>query len=630
MASPLPAPSASLQPGHSVSICGGYASPSSRIDRDVLGGIGRESDRDSVTRIVPTKLGHLICQHDPRRLTPLNIAQDANGNLLTLLGFIRWTGPGTREDGLLRLVARHGVDVLETHEGQFVAIFVEGESGTIHIVNDRFSSRPFYLLSVNGTTFYASNLAFLFDLARIRPTPDCLGWLQILRFGHTLGQRTNCTGARRLRPASHVVIDSRSVTERCYWTLEHNPDPELHPDLFADQVFHALEASAQWRARRSPRSIIALSGGLDSRLVAACTPKDGGARAMTFVNSVESPGTPEVLAAAEVAKRLGLPHEIRPVEPGSYSKTADLVVRLTDGLVPMHHPSKTMQFINRLDGGYRYLLGGGPGDSLAGAFVPGEEHLDPDRTEELLKAYCARRTGGREYLSTIVSDALLDEFYPRLAESMQDSVAELRGPTAAHRITAWAMTVRQPAFTFTTPFHNHAVFEEATPHLGYAYTDLMLRLPATWLLWRNFYAYMIYRVLPELRDVIYANTGRPLSGRLETFGPRAAKGIGPKERLKAIVRTVPFYRQVRRLLARSAPPVALSFDYSVMRADSTLVNSTEEMLDLPGVAALVDRERCRRFIQAFRAGHIQGSSTDDASLFGTLATLCLRVKQLHG
>ena len=620
-----------------MTICGGYVS-TSPIPRQVLEGIVEGSpdwpqseSRHSVTRVISGKIGHLLSRHDARKLTPLRVVQDAKGNVLTILGFVRWTKPGPAEEGLLELVASHGADALERQEGQFVAVFVDGESGTVHLINDRFSSRPFYLLSTGRRTFYASSLAFLFKLAQITPAPDCLGWLQILRFGHTLGKRTNCMGAQRLRPASHITISAESVTERRYWKLEHRPDTELDPDMFADEVFHTFEASVQWRARRSPRSIIALSGGLDSRLVAACTPKDIGASALTFVDSVESTITPEVSAASDVAKRLGLPHEIRRVETGSYSRTADLVVRLTDGLVPLHHPSKTMQFINALDDSHTYLLGGGPGDSLAGAFVPSEEYGDAIRTEELLKAYCDRRTGGVDFLSTIFADTLVREFYPQLAETMVESLDELTGPTAAHRITAWAMVVRQPAFTFTTPFHKHSLFEEGTPHLGYAYADLMLKVPAPWLIGRAFYGYMLYRLLPQLRGVMYANTGQPLSGRLESLYATRPES-GTMANVKAVLRKMPFYRQIKRLLlpGRQHTAVAPSFDYSVLRADTALLSSTEEMLDLPGVSTLLDKDRCRKFIEAFRSGQIQSSSNDDASVFGSLATLCLNVKHLHG
>src|SRR4029077_111183 len=120
-------------------------------------------------------------------------------------------------------------------------------------------------------------------LAAISPTPDRLGWLQIFRFGHTLGTRTNCVGAERLRPATHLTITPDCVTERQYWKLEHQPEEKLNSNSFADEVFQAFLESATWRTRRSPRSILALSGGLDSRLVAACAPKDVDLTAFTFV-----------------------------------------------------------------------------------------------------------------------------------------------------------------------------------------------------------------------------------------------------------------------------------------------------------------------------------------------------------
>src|SRR5262245_34015286 len=619
-----------------MTICGGYVS-ASPIARPVLDCIvqgipawPQPEPRHSLTRVIPSKIGQLICRHDTRRLTPLRVIQDAEGNVLTILGFVRWTEPGTSEDGLLELVARHGARALERQEGQFVAVFVDGESGTVHLVNDRFSSRPFYILPTGGRTFYASSLAFLFKLAQITPTPDCLGWLQILRFGHTLGKRTNCMGAQRLPPASHITISADSVTERRYWKLEHRPDAGLTADTFADEVFHSFEASVQWRARRSPRSIIALSGGLDSRLVAACTPKDVEATAVTMMDSIASTITPEVSAASEVAKRLGLPHDIRRVETASYSRTAELVVRLTDGLLPLHHPSKTMQVINALDSTRTYMLGGGPGDVLAGSYVPGEEYCDASRTEELLNAYCARQTGDVDFLSTIFTDALVREFYPQLAETVVDSFSEVTGSTAAHRITAWAMVVRQPAFTFTGLFHNHSLFEEGTPHLGYAYADLMLKLPAAWLTGRTFYGYMLHRLLPELRGVIYANTGRPLSGRLESLMSTPPPRSRTIARLKSVVRKIPFYRQVKLVLLPGRRPIALvpSFDYSVLRADTALLNSTEELLDLPGLSTLIDKDRCRGFIEAFRRGQMQRSSYYDASVFGSLATLCLNAKHL--
>jgi hypothetical protein len=77
-----------------------------------------------------------------------------------------------------------------------------------------------------------------------------------------------------------------------------------------------------------------------------------------------------------------------------------------------------------------------------------------------------------------------------------------------------------------------------------------------------------------------------------------------------------FHRHVRGLLSQGRARVIAPFEYSVLRADSAPVKSTEEMLDLPGVLTLLDGERCRRSSEAVRSGHVQTSS-NDASVFSS-------------
>ena len=65
-----------------------------------------------------------------------------------------------------------------------------------------------------------------------------------------------------------------------------------------------------------------------------------------------------------------------------------------------------------------------------------------------------------------------------MEDALTESFAAVGGPTAAHRVTAWAMMYRQPAFTFTSVLHTHPDVTEAFCHLDYRYTELMLRLPS--------------------------------------------------------------------------------------------------------------------------------------------------------
>src|SRR6185295_2057265 len=149
-------------------------------------------------------------------------------------------------------------------------IFAEGRSGCLHIVNDRFGSRPFYILRTPRGVYFASNLAFLLFLADSRQEPDVLGWFQLLSCEHTLEDRTTLKDTKRLKPATHVTISADGIVhERQYWRLTHRSDEALDPISHSRRVFEAFEAGVAYRARLVSRGVIALSGGLDSRLVAA-------------------------------------------------------------------------------------------------------------------------------------------------------------------------------------------------------------------------------------------------------------------------------------------------------------------------------------------------------------------------
>ena len=123
------------------------------------------------------------------------------GNALLVLGFLN------SEPGWL------SVEQLEETEGEFVAVLSE-ESGTVHIINDRFGSRPFYILENQDGIYFSSNLAFLLQLVGRSYESDILGWFHMFSYGHTLGSRTTFKNVKRLLPASHVVISPDGRLER--------------------------------------------------------------------------------------------------------------------------------------------------------------------------------------------------------------------------------------------------------------------------------------------------------------------------------------------------------------------------------------------------------------------------------
>jgi hypothetical protein len=569
-----------------------------------------ESESDYRQAIVPTRFGHLIVKHKASYPIKPQMVFDAEGNALVTLGFVL-SGDAK---ALLPLALSTGARSLEECEGEFVAVCAEAASGAVHIVNDRFSSRPFYILRQDDGVYFSSNLAFLLTLARAPYRPDVVGWLEVCTSGHTIGARTTAKNVQRLRPATHLVVTPEKVSESQYWRLQHCPDPDLDPARHSAEVFEAFRASTERRSRLIGTGVVALSGGLDSRFVAGALPPHADYSAFTFVDIPGASSTPQTRAAAEVCSALGLRHHVEALAP-RFTRAPE-VIALTGGMRPYQHMAIVMVYLDHVRRqGHDFSLGGGPGDSLAGAFIPSRAYLDCRRTAESIEDACRRRLAGSPQWSLMFRDDVIEGSRRAVEDSLGESFAAMTGPTAAHRITAWAMVYRQPAFTFTSVLHTHPDVTEAFCHLDYRYTDLMLQLPASWLYQRRFYSYMMYAELPHLRHIRYTNTGRLISGEppthdvpVDSIGRRAvefAQSFGT--------------RAVRRIMPDRAGGASLVF------RDSLLLDEVEECVhSIDSLRDLLDVERCDDLLARTRAG-----ACPSEEALGALTSLCVSAATLR-
>src|SRR5579872_4062323 len=285
-----------------------------------------ECSSDYQQAVVQTRFGHLIVKHRATYPIAPQIASDVEGNRLATLGFVV---SGEDATALLPRCVGTAARSLEECEGEFVMVFAEAATGAVHIVNDRFSSRPFYTLRRDRATYFSSNLAFLLTLAQTSYRPDAVGWLQACTAAHTFGTRTTAQGVERLRPGTHLTLTPEGTNERQYWRLQHRPDADLDPAKHSEEVFQAFRKGAERRVQLVRKGIVALSGGLDSRLVAGALPGDTDYSAFTFVDSPDADHTAQTRAAAAVSAALGLRHQIQPLPP-RFTRAGE-VIALTGG-----------------------------------------------------------------------------------------------------------------------------------------------------------------------------------------------------------------------------------------------------------------------------------------------------------
>src|SRR5262245_21743054 len=135
--------------------------------------------------IIENRFGYLLRKYKKNYPVQLKPYSDVSGNTLLVLGFLCSTERFLSDKQL------------EQCRGEFVAVSAEA-SGKVHIINDRFGSRPFYLLRNQGGIYFSSNLAFLLQLAGGGHEADVLGWFHMFSYGHTFGSRTTFSDVKRL------------------------------------------------------------------------------------------------------------------------------------------------------------------------------------------------------------------------------------------------------------------------------------------------------------------------------------------------------------------------------------------------------------------------------------------------
>ena len=558
----------------------------------------------------PTGPDRHLCRElsDGRRLVVVGILEAFDG------GDLREVEANAPTEAYLRR--------LEAADGEFVALL--SEPARVHVVTDRFGARPTFWRRTSGGFAFSTHVSFLHRLAGLGARFDPLGVLQLLQYQHTLGAQTIYEGVERIPPATRLTFDRDGVSMRRYWRLQHTPEEGLDVARHADLVFEAFEAATRARCR-GRSGFTTLSGGLDSRMVAACLPSQG---FYAQTRRTEGEADREVRVAAEICRRLGLRHEVIDVRGPAVSSVGPRVARLTGAMTALHAPVGTMMSLDQMLQGDRFKLGGGPGDVLAGSYVPSLDYANPAWTNRLVEDFVQRRAlFGRADLQRMLRREVVQAHFASCEAALSASFEDIRGPTAAHRVTAWAMTIRQPAFTFNCPLTAHPAVSQASPHLGARYAEAMLRLPARWLFGRSFYQFMIHRCLPQLRDVIYANTGALLSGRLEVREiptrvrprERVVRRLRRLERHDAIAPLWPMLARIPGVRGRGS-----AAHYRLMGRDGELMARLREAIhEAPAVRALVDVRAAERFLRdAARDVRFMRSNPAHAQLLGGLASLC--------
>lgn len=415
---------------------------------------------------------------------------------------------------LLDLYLADGDDFILRVGGHFNLVIDDGRDGRLLLMNDHLGFAQMY--------WYLDDEVFLFG-------PElkvCLAWggadletdkasvamflAQECPFGDlTLLRRARCfEGGTRL-----VLQDGRVAVER-YWRPDFEREvPRSHEEI-GDEALALYERSVAKRlSPEADRVVVALSGGLDSRLLLHLARERGDALQI-FTHG--QPDCDEYLIARQVARVLGLEHrhELIEIRPEWYGEHARRAVWLNDGMCNARNAG-LIGISEHLGPGPDPFLNGIIGPYLAigsGHYIKPEDLIEIEDEEELRRrvlAFTGTDRGSRAF-------ELFME--PEAAREMRSLALEQDWTTfqdkRIHRlfgIQKMMHLVQNTGRRMQTSVDVHKYFfHDLTPFVDTDLFELYQRIPLKDKLNNPIYQDMYRRRLTDLARVPWSRTGHDL------------------------------------------------------------------------------------------------------------------------
>lgn len=394
-------------------------------------------------------------------------------------------------------------------DGAFAAAAFDPGAASATLATDRFGLFPLYHTERDGTHAYATSLRVLTELTRPTCRLDVESVYQILCLQLFIGDRTLLREVRLVPPASAVRLHGGEPSVAPYWEWADMPLPEAvgSRDLVHETYAHIERAVLRAIPAGARRIGVPLSGGLDSRMLAAVLARNGvpfRAYNMDFGR--------ECAIARRVAQALGVPLRVLPMmaDPGRNVPEAH------DALDCAYHVNQVWSWdlAQRAvaEDGCDVLFDGLAFDTILGAV----HHVGGDDPATLARAL-------RSNYQDVDCGTLGWVTGPEAAEAVQRSLdaelldaarasIRLAGPRASDH---FLMNNRIRRYTFGYCLANLQRVPCAFPYVTRELFEHCLRLPLGERLEHNLYRRIYRELFPELARIPWAKTGLPL----DRYGP---------------------------------------------------------------------------------------------------------------
>ncbi len=461
----------------------------------------------------PVDGGALACVRATERFSAVPLLRRSEGGNLLLVSGVPLDLESSLDARLEGAVAgdwKSAASRLGGLDGAFAAVFWDAQACKLLVVTDFLGMQPLFMVRRDGVLTMASELKAFCASGLMPAEMDPAGWGSFISLGYTTGSATQLAGVRRVDGAVALIYDAATgeTEQSTYWRW-----PELRNDLTlkttdTGALIDALKQEVRAYGQHTTASTLLLSGGFDSRIaLAVLCDEDLAPEALSLAHQDEL-WSADGRLAAQVARRLGLPHRLVHVDRDYYSTEKYLQYLVMN---EVSTPSLYL-FIAQV---WAYLEENmravwectPPGYAFVPAFLP------KGGFDVFLEHSCVPREG----FAWGVAEAAFgrhraDEFYDAFRELLRAELADY--PDDELGVTQFEVLNRMRNRTLPNALrvYSNVVFP-FVPGVSRAFWDLAGAIPYAVSRDYRMYLEVFHRHFPPVDDVLFLSSGTPYCGR---------------------------------------------------------------------------------------------------------------------
>lgn len=407
----------------------------------------------------------------------------------------------------LELIANFGVQIINEFNGCFCIVLYNKKDNKLFLISDRLGFRPLFYVQRGGVLIFGTEVKALAVADTQRIKLDELGLFEFFCYGSHILDKTSIEDYLKLEPASILTLDENGLNISKYWLYQYDEHaPLLDQPTYYTNYVKLLDRAVE-RCMITPKRIgIFLSGGYDSRAIAACIRKYHlPIPAFTFGET----NSRDMRFARMLADRIGLEHHsISSDEPFLYPTCRSVVWR-TEGLLSFAHCTSIHNHALIQEKMDIILVG------LLGEF--GGSHTWPKlllaRTrKDAINAMFERMTNSRvSQIRRIFTSSFYNRLVGELRQRFDNSFESIQNEHPLNIADCWQLTALKPRLSNQSPSTDRHRFEIRAPHMDFDLVNFLLTIPPYARIEQRVYKKMIAYGFPEIRDVPCTNSGLPIN-----------------------------------------------------------------------------------------------------------------------